>query len=341
MNRCIELAKIGLGKVAPNPMVGAVITHNNHIIGEGYHEYYGGPHAEVNAINNVKNKALLKDSTIYVSLEPCAHHGKTPPCADLIVKHQIPNVVIGMQDPFAKVNGAGIKRIEEAGSKVTIGILEKECKELNKEFLTYHIEKRPYIILKWAQTSDGFIDKERLKNEAQQPNWITDETCRALVHKWRSETKAILVGTNTALIDNPKLNVRTWCGESPLRIVLDRKLRLPQSLHLFDGKQPTIVINEQKSQVLDKVEYIKLDFNDSLIPKLLKILHTREISSIIIEGGLKALTSFIDQNLWDEARVFIGNKTFKSGIKAPKINKENAQSLNIGNSKLLLIRNTV
>ncbi len=339
MKRCIELAKLGAGKVAPNPMVGAVIVHNNVIIGEGYHECFGGAHAEVNAINQVKDKSLLKTATIYVSLEPCAHQGKTPPCADLIVKHEIPNVVIGMQDPFSEVNGAGIKILKNAGSKVTIGILEKQCLELNKEFITYHTKKRPYIILKWAETADGFIDKERKENEPQQPNWITNETCRALVHKWRSETKAILVGTNTALTDNPKLDVRTWSGNSPLRIVLDRQLRLPENLHLFNTKQPTLVINEKKSESNNTLEYIRLDFNDILITNLLHLLYKKGVSSIIIEGGQKVLSSFIEQNYWDEARIFVGNLFFKKGIKAPTISKYNVKPIQIGTSNLFIVCN--
>lgn len=319
MNRCIELAKLGKGKVSPNPMVGAVVVYNNKIIGEGYHEFYGGPHAEVNAINQVKDKSLLKKSTIYVSLEPCAHTGKTPPCADLIVKHNINRVVIGMVDPFAKVNGLGIKRIKENGAEVSTGVLNKECIEINPEFITFHTKKRPYIVLKWAQTKDGFIDIARTPESKQEPNWITNEACRALVHKWRSENSSILIGTNTALCDNPKLDVRTWSGKSPLRIVFDRTLRLPQTLSLFDKKQATIVINEKKNELNQLLEYVKIPFDNNFLKNFNQMLYDRNISSVFVEGGLGILNLFIENNCWDEARVFTGNILFNNGVVAPKI----------------------
>lgn len=317
MHRCLELAQLGANYAAPNPMVGAVVVHNHKIIGEGYHEYCGGPHAEVNAINQVKDKRLLSQSSIFVNLEPCAHFGKTPPCADLIVHHKIPKVFIGMQDPFAKVNGEGIRRIKASGATVVCGILEKECKELNKFFITFHTRQRPYIILKWAQTSDGFIDVLRNEEHARQPNWITNESCRTLVHKWRSETAAILVGTNTALCDNPSLNVRTWSGKSPVRIVLDRTLRLPQHLNLFNQQQPTLVFNEQKSETQPNLEFIKATFDTSLLSNILNELYKRQLTSVIIEGGQHTLQHFIDQDLWDEARVFTGKNQFNEGVKAP------------------------
>lgn len=317
IKRCIELARLGQGKVAPNPMVGSVIVYNKEIIGEGYHREYGGPHAEVNAINSVSDKSKLSQSTIYVSLEPCAHHGKTPPCADLIIKHKIRRVVIGMQDPFAKVNGEGIKRISDSGAEVIVGVLQSECEKLNQPFITYHKKQRPYIILKWAQTSDGFIDKDRNSNDPQQPNWITNEVCRSLVHKWRSESQAILVGTNTSLIDNPKLNVRSWTGKSPLRVILDKSLRLPNNLHIFDQSIPTLIINEVKNENKENLEFLKLDFTSGILKNVLHVLYERNIQSLFVEGGQQVLQNFIDQNLWDEARVFTGKTKFYNGVKSP------------------------
>jgi diaminohydroxyphosphoribosylaminopyrimidine deaminase/5-amino-6-(5-phosphoribosylamino)uracil reductase len=319
MQRCIMLAQKGKGSVAPNPMVGAVIVCNNVIIGEGYHVKYGQAHAEVNAINSVSDKTLLSKSTIYVSLEPCSHFGKTPPCADLIIHHNIPNVVIGMVDPFAKVNGMGIKKLRDAGCNVEVGVLETECWNLNKEFIVFHTQQRPYIILKWAQTLDGLIDKIREPGDIQHPNWITNEVCRSLVHKWRAEMQAIMVGTNTALVDNPKLNVRSWAGNSPLRIVLDRDLSLPKTLNLYDKTQPTLVVNEIKNECDLNTEYLKIDFGESLLRNLLKELYKRGIASLFVEGGQELFTTFIGQNYWDEARIFTGNRYFNSGISAPSI----------------------
>jgi diaminohydroxyphosphoribosylaminopyrimidine deaminase/5-amino-6-(5-phosphoribosylamino)uracil reductase len=334
MRHCIRLAEKGRGNVAPNPMVGAVIVYNNKIIGEGYHRKYGEAHAEVNAINSVSDKSLLQKSTIYVSLEPCAHFGKTPPCADLIVSYKIPRVVIGMQDPFAKVNGLGIKKLESAGCNVTVGVLEKECENLNKEFITFHTKKRPYIILKWAQTIDGFIDKTRTGNDKQKPNWITDEICRSLVHKWRTEIQAIMVGTNTAAIDNPKLNVRLWEGNSPLRIVIDKNLKLSENLFLFDKTVPTIVLNEVKNSNYNNIEYKKINFSNNFLNNLMDILYKKGINSLFVEGGLQLLNSFIENNLWDEARIFTGNIEFKEGVVAPDIKGKKTSINNIGNSIL-------
>lgn len=319
MKRCIQLAQQGLGSVAPNPMVGAVIVHNNTIIGEGYHQNCGEAHAEVNAINSVKNKSLLPYSTIYVSLEPCAHFGKTPPCANLIIENKILRVVIGMQDPFSKVNGAGIKRLNEAGCTVKVGVLENECRDLIREFIVFHTKKRPYVILKWAQTLDGLIDKEREPNAPRQPNWITNEVCRSVVHKWRTQVQSIMVGTNTALADNPKLNVRSWVGASPLRIVIDQNLRLPDNLNLFDQSINTLVFNAKHTIRKENLEFIKIDFNGSFVELILQELRNRDISSIFVEGGQQLLKTFIDKNLWDEARIFTGNKKFIKGIQAPTI----------------------
>jgi diaminohydroxyphosphoribosylaminopyrimidine deaminase/5-amino-6-(5-phosphoribosylamino)uracil reductase len=339
MGRCLQLAKKGEGSVAPNPLVGSVVVHNHRVIGEGYHAVYGEAHAEVNAINSVHDKTLLAGSTLYVNLEPCAHHGKTPPCADLIVKHKIPKVVIGMQDPFSEVNGAGIDRLKQAGCQVAIGVLEKECKELNKAFVTFHSKKRPYIVLKWAQTLDGFIDKTREATSAQEANWITNEECRMLVHKWRSEIPAIMVGKNTALIDNPKLDVRFWTGKAPLRIVTDRNLTLPRNLHLFDKSQLTWVLNAIKDEKSNNLEYIKIDFGKPFIKTLMELLFQSGINCLLVEGGQLLLQTFIDQNYWDEARIFIGNKRFENGKASPSIDGQLFSQEWLGDSQLKILRN--
>lgn len=321
MKRCFELATEGLGFVAPNPMVGSVIVFNDRIIGEGYHKKFGQAHAEVNAIESVSDKTLLKSSTLYVNLEPCAHYGKTPPCSDLIIKMGIPRVVISNTDPNPLVMGKGIEKMRRAGIEVITEILKSEGEELNKRFFTYILKSRPYIILKWAQTSDGFIDIHRDVSSPQKPNWITNQYARMLVHKWRSEEQSIMVGTNTALLDNPRLNVRDWSGNSPLRIVLDRSLRLPSDLHLFDGSLPTLIFTEnQKKTTENRNNKICFTVFDEYLPEhIIKELFNQKIQSIIIEGGTRLLQSFIDVGLWDEARVFVGNVYFKSGKPAPVI----------------------
>lgn len=319
IKRCIELAKNGLGTTYPNPMVGSVIVYNNEIIGEGWHRKSGEPHAEVNAINSVKDNSLLAKATIYVSLEPCSHYGKTPPCCDLIIKHKIPNVVVGSIDPNSKVSGTGIKRLEENGANVTIGVLEKECNELNKRFFTFHQKKLPYIILKWAESQDGFIAP--LTKDKKEPVWISNEYSRQLVHKWRSEEQAILVGTKTVLDDNPKLDVRDWTGENPIRIVLDKSDRINQSYYVKDGQIKTIIITEQENLTFsENCIYENAIFDVKLTKTIADISYKYGIQSILIEGGKQTLQSFIDDNLWDEARVFIGNSHLKSGIKAPSLN---------------------
>ena len=305
IKRCLQIAKNGLGNTRPNPMVGSVIVHDNKIIGEGFTSPYGGNHAEVNAINSVSNKDLLKEATIYVTLEPCSHFGKTPPCSDLIIKHKIPNVVIGCVDDNEKVAGKGIKKLIDAGCTVTVGILENECKEHHKRFFTFHNKKRPYIILKWAETSNGFIAPET-KNE-QKPVWITNTYSRQLVHKWRAEEQAILVGTNTVLEDNPSLTTRDWTGKNPVRIVIDKDEKLSKKLHAFNEDSETILISKNN-----------IDFTKSIGEQIAYLLFKNDINSIIIEGGAKTLQTFIDENLWDEARIFTGQTTFKNGIKAPK-----------------------
>lgn len=320
MKRCLELAALGKGNTAPNPMVGSVIVLNDQIIGEGYHRRCGEAHAEVNAIASVKDQTLLVHSTLYVSLEPCAHYGKTPPCADLIVSKKIPHVVVGTTDSNKLVAGKGIEKLLQAGCKVDMGILEKECREINRRFFTFQEQKRPYIILKWAQTADGFIDIKRESTERAAR--ISNELSQTLVHKWRSEEQAIMVGTNTAMMDNPQLTTRKWPGKNPIRIVLDRNLRLPASLHLFDQSVPTIVFNEKSNQEQANRTYIQIAFSDKLIDSVLNELYKRNIQSVIIEGGAKLLNSFIEAGKWDEARVFTADKYFREGVKAPILNAE-------------------
>ena len=337
IKRCIQLAKNGLGTTYPNPMVGSVVVYNNEIIGEGWHRKSGESHAEVNAINSVKDKSLLSKSTIYVSLEPCSHFGKTPPCCDLIIKHKIPNVVVGSVDPNEKVSGTGIKRLQENGVNVTISVLEKECNELNKRFFTFHIKKRPYIILKWAESLDGFIAP--LTKDKKEPVWISNEFSRQLVHKWRSEEQAILVGTNTVLEDNPKLDVRDWFGKNPIRIVLDKTGKISNDYFVKDEKTKTIVITEQENLTFsENCIYENAIFDIKLTKTIADISYKYGIQSIVIEGGKQTLQSFIDDNLWNEARVFIGNIHLKSGIIAPVLNG-NFQIKNIKEDQLKLFFN--
>ncbi len=317
MRRCLQLASLGAGTVAPNPMVGAVVVCNGLIIGEGYHHKCGGPHAEVNAIASVRNQELLAQSTIYVSLEPCSHFGKTPPCADLIISKHIPEVVVGMIDPFGKVNGNGIRKLREAGCNVRVGVLEQECRNLNRAFITYHLKKRPYIILKWAESADGYIDA--MRTVANKPVWLTNDACRTLVHKWRAESGAIMVGYNTALLDNPQLNVRAWNGRNPLRIVTDRCLQLPDNLALFDHSQPTWRLNDSVDSHSDNLDTISLPWNTDMLPTLMLKLYDAGINQLIVEGGTKLLQSFIDTGLWDEARVFTGTINLYDGVAAPSI----------------------
>ena len=317
MHRCLELAKLGAGNVAPNPMVGAVLVHSNRIIGEGYHAKYGQAHAEVNCLASVKkeDEHLVSSSTLYVSLEPCAHFGKTPPCADLIIKNNIPEVVIGCRDPFNKVDGKGIEKLQQAAIKVTTGVLEKESKDINKRFFTFHTEQRPYIILKWAQSGNCKIanaDFSRLV--------ISNEITNRLVHKWRSEEAAIMVGTNTALYDNPTLNTRLWSGQNPVRLIVDLNLRLPPSLKIFDTQQPTIVFNTLKNEEQDNLSYCRINKEEPLIHQILKRCFELSIQSILVEGGSKLLQSFVDENLWDEARI-IENQSLiiLDGLPAPNL----------------------
>jgi diaminohydroxyphosphoribosylaminopyrimidine deaminase / 5-amino-6-(5-phosphoribosylamino)uracil reductase len=319
MRRCLELAQNGLGLVAPNPLVGSVIVNQGEIIGEGYHRRYGGPHAEVYAIQSVKDKDLLRVSTLFVNLEPCAHSGKTPPCSDLIIEKKIPRVVIGTTDPNSLVAGKGIEKLKKAGVEVITDILSEECYELNRRFFTFHQKKRPYIILKWAQSGDGFLDVLRAPGTPIGVNWISSEVSRTLVHRWRSEEQGIMVGTNTVIMDNPKLMLSHWEGKNPVRVILDRNLRIPTDRHIWNGKVPTLVYNSHRSDTTGKTELVKLDFSTENLGNLLSDLYRREISSIIVEGGKALLGYFIRENLWDEARVFIGEKLFHKGIEAPDI----------------------
>ncbi len=311
MQRAFELASLGRGSVSPNPLVGCIVVHNGRIIGEGYHQQYGGPHAEVNAIELVVDKTLLKESTLYVNLEPCSHVGKTPPCAEMLIGHQVKKVVVSNLDSNPLVAGEGIKRLRAAGIEVITGVLEKQGREFNKRFFTYIEKQRPYIILKWAETADGFIARENFDSK-----WISNEHSRQLVHKWRSEEDAVLVGSKTAAHDNAQLNVRDWTGRNPVRIVIDRFLKLSDRLHLFDRSQKTICYNVLKHEEHPNLSLIRLDEEDFL-KALVHDLFKQKIQSIIIEGGTHTLSRFIELNLWDEARTFSSDKTFKKGIEAP------------------------
>ncbi len=319
MRRCIQLARNGLCTTAPNPMVGAVIVCDGKIIGEGYHIRCGEAHAEVNAIRSVKDPDLLQRSTIYVSLEPCSHYGKTPPCADLIIEKRIPRVVIGCQDPFAKVAGRGIQKLKDAGCDVTVGILEEECKELNRRFITFHTLRRPYITLKWAESADKFIDIHRTGGK---PVVLSSPLTAMMVHKRRAEHTAIMVGTRTALLDNPSLNVRHWYGRSPVRIVLDREQSLPDDLHLFDGSAPTLVFTNAPHASRPNVDYLPIDFSRETLPQIMDALYHRELQSLLVEGGSSLLQSFIDTGLWDEIWVEEAPVLLHDGIKSPEVDRK-------------------
>jgi diaminohydroxyphosphoribosylaminopyrimidine deaminase/5-amino-6-(5-phosphoribosylamino)uracil reductase len=318
MQRCIDLARKGIRSVAPNPMVGCVLVVNNKIIGEGYHQFFGGPHAEVNAINNVLNTKALKKATLYVSLEPCSHMGKTAPCADLIIKKGIQNVVIGTRDPNPLVGGKGIEKLKNAGIEVEEGVLQDQCLELNKRFFTFHEKRRPYVILKWAQTLDGFLDRIREDNK-QEVNWISAPETKTLVHKWRSEEQSILVGRNTILNDNPSLTVREYGGTNPIRLVIDSQLQISGSLNVYSEDAPTIVFNRLKDATEKNIEFVKI--NETSTKNILDELYKRGIQSVFVEGGSRTLQYFIIDNVWDEARVIVGRKSFKEGYKAPVINR--------------------
>ena len=344
MRRCLELARLATGHVAPNPMVGAVLVHDDRIIGEGYHQLYGKAHAEVNCIASVKpeDTHLIPLSTIYVSLEPCAHHGKTPPCADLIIEKGIPQVVVGCRDPFPQVNGKGIEKLKAAGIEVTVGVLEKECIDLNRRFFLFHTRHRPYIILKWAQTANGRIAGSPAT--FTQSAWIAGSTIHAtpitshdtppdnnrllisneltnrLVHKWRSEEAAILVGPRTALLDDPALTARFWTGPDPIRLVIDKDLQLPPTLQLFNGKVHTIVFNNHKHEEQGPIQYYQLSGDSSLTHQIVVALHQLKIQSVLVEGGARLLQSFIDEDYWDETRVITNDELeIPAGLPAPQL----------------------
>lgn len=316
IRRCIQLARNGMCNAAPNPMVGAVIVHNDRIIGEGYHARCGEGHAEVNAIRSVKDESLLQESTIYVSLEPCSHYGKTPPCADLIIRKGIPRVVVGCVDPFSLVSGRGIQKLKDAGIDVKVGVLEAECRQLIKRFVTFNTQQRPYITLKWAESADGFIDINR---EEGQPVVLSTPITSMYVHKQRAEHHAILVGRKTALLDNPSLTTRNWYGKNPVRLVIDKELTLPTSLKLFDGSAPTWIFTAQDKASTSQVIYFKLDFSRSILPQILQKLYENKLQALLVEGGSRLLQSFIDEGLWDEIYTEHSAKVLENGVKEPVI----------------------
>jgi len=331
MKRCIELASGGVGLTYPNPVVGCVIVGNGQIISEGWHQKAGEAHAEVNAVNKIKDKEILKDCEIYVSLEPCSHFGKTPPCSDMIVRYGFKRVIVGILDPNSKVNGQGVKRMRDAGIEVKVGVLENECAELNKRFFCFHQNKRPYIVLKWAQTADGFMAAE---NYVQK--WITNPYSKQLVHLWRSREQSVLVGYNTAKIDNPQLNLRLWSGNQPVRAVIDRDLSLDSKLHLFDGSQKTIIFSEKNDS--SRPDIIQLNFDENFEESILNKFYKSGLQSVIIEGGRKTLDRFINKGLWDEARVFSSSESWGSGIEAPRIDGKLTEQKMIGSDRLKIFR---
>ena len=317
MARCLELAACGRGNTSPNPMVGAVVVRDGKIIGEGYHRKCGEGHAEVNAIAAVKDPSLLRDATLYVSLEPCSHYGKTPPCSKLIIDKGIPRVVVACGDPFPEVSGRGIRMLREAGVEVVTGVMEREAMALNRAFMTVQRLGRPFVLLKWAQSADGYLDAPH--TDASVPPVVFSDAAHArMVHKLRSEFAAILVGTRTALLDDPSLTVRRWAGPSPVRVVIDRACRLPRGLHLFDHSVPTLVFTEKKMAAEENLEFIPLDFSaPSILPALLAELAARKLDSLLVEGGATLLNSFLAESLWDEARVEISPLRLGDGVKAP------------------------
>ncbi|QLE00266.1 bifunctional diaminohydroxyphosphoribosylaminopyrimidine deaminase/5-amino-6-(5-phosphoribosylamino)uracil reductase RibD [Galbibacter sp. BG1] len=344
IKRCIELAKNGLGNTYPNPMVGSVIVANNRIIGEGYTSPAGQNHAEVNAINSVKDTSLLKKATIYVTLEPCSHFGKTPPCADLIIKNKIPNVVIGTLDSHEKVCGRGVQKLMEAGCNVTIGVLEDECKASNKRFFTFHEQKRPYIILKWAQSNDGYLSPLPNPEQERKPIWITNQLSRQVVHKWRTEEHAILVGTSTVIMDNPKLNSRDWKGNSPIRFVLDKTLKTPNTSHVWNDSITTVFLMDEKTNApktsFKNITFEAINYDMEIAGQIATVLYENNIQSIIIEGGARTLQTFIDANLWDEARIFKGQIDFNDGTLAPRLqNRALEEKHHLGDDTLEIFKN--
>lgn len=337
MMRCMQLAKKGLGTTYPNPLVGAVVVYNERILGEGWHRKAGEPHAEVIAIQNVKDKSLLKEATLYVNLEPCSHFGKTPPCANLIVEKGLKKVVIGSVDLNPKVSGNGIKKLKEAGCEVVVGVCKKETDALNKRFFTFQYKKRPFIILKWAETKDGFIAPLH-KNEIK-PVWISNTYSRQLAHKMRAEEQVILIGTKTALQDNPSLTTRDWQGGNPLRVLIDKDLKVGLKANVFDASSNSLVVNKKRVGISNHISYITIDFSEPIAQQIVNILYAENIQSLIIEGGTKTLQTFIDENLWDETYVFKGATALTQGIHAPRINEVLAIKKLVANDALYIYKN--
>lgn len=333
MQRCIELAQNGLGTTYPNPLVGSVIVHDGKIIGEGWHRKPGEPHAEVNAVNSVADKSLIADATLYVNLEPCSHFGRTPPCSEMIISNRIKRVVVGSVDPNPVVAGRGIKKLQDQGISVLVGVLAEECDVLNRRFFTFHTKHRPYIILKWAQSADGYIAP--LTRAEKKPVWISNRYSRQLVHKWRSEEHAILVGTQTVVDDNPMLTTRDWHGNNPIRIVIDRENRISEESDIFDKSAPTIVLAAH-SRIGKETRII--DFDGATCKQIIDILHQENILSVIVEGGARTVQNFIDAGLWDEARIFYGMSVLESGIKAPNIGIRETTKLKIADNELLIYK---
>jgi diaminohydroxyphosphoribosylaminopyrimidine deaminase / 5-amino-6-(5-phosphoribosylamino)uracil reductase len=319
MRRAIELARCGIGRVAPNPVVGAVIVRDGLIIGEGFHARYGHAHAEVNAIRRVQDPERFKEATLYVTLEPCSHYGKTPPCAELIIRMGIPRVVVGTLDPFHKVSGRGVKMMQEAGVEVIVGCLEAECRQVAREFFCFVEKRRPYVILKWAQSIDGYMDRPRTLESGLPAAQISSASGRVAVHKLRSQVEAIMVGTQTAVMDNPSLTTRLYGGKNPIRVLIDRTLRVPRSYHLFDGKVRTLVFTEAQVENLPGVEFFQIPFDGKLISRILDQLHRLGIQSLLVEGGAHLLQSFIDGALYDEVRIETGSELFYGGVEAPRL----------------------
>jgi len=338
MQRCLDLAVNGLGLTYPNPLVGCVIVHKGRIIGEGWHQKAGEPHAEVHAIDSVKDRSLLPDSVLYVNLEPCSHHGRTPPCADLIVRSRISRVVVGCLDVNEMVSGKGVEHLRSNGCQVVTGVMEKECRELNRRFFTFHEKKRPYVILKWAQTKDGFVfPSEEVASGA--PVWISNRYSLQRVHQWRGQEASILVGNRTVLQDDPRLSVRDYAGNSLIRMVIDRSRKIPEHMSFFNGEIPTIVFNEKKDVDWQGVRFVKIDFAGNVVRQVLDYLAGMEVQSLIVEGGPFTHEKFLEKGLWDEARVFIGNTEFGAGVKAPRLKLRPVKEEKVGGDRLLWYRN--
>lgn len=341
MRRCLELATLGAQDVAPNPMVGAVLVHNGRIIGEGFHRKFGQAHAEVNAIDSVlkEDQSLLTESSLYVSLEPCSHHGKTPPCSDLIIESGIPRVVIGCIDSYSEVAGKGIQRLRDNNIDVKVGVLENDSLYLNRRFFTFHTKKRPYIILKWAVSSDGFLDKERNEDEAK-INWITQPETQQLTHQWRAEEGAILVGKQTVLNDNPSLTVRAVNGESPIRLIITSSPEeIPDNSRILNDDAQTIIFNPVMDKKENATTWVRTDFEENILSQIMKHLHGMSIQSLIVEGGKTTLEHFIEQDFWDEARILEGVNTFENGILAPKIEGRLINQFTFGKDNVTILEN--